>query len=367
MRPTRIDQVVHILAYNDAIGTHVLNVRDTLRRAGYESDIYSGEVHPELKDESRPVEDLPYRSSASTWLLFHHSIGSTVAEAVLRRSEPLIVDYHNITPPHLVDRWAPWVREELELGLEQLGRLAPKAFFGVAHSRFSERELNDAGCSRTTVVPPLFSLAHHRVDPTALAALHAEKSDGGSDWLFVGRISPHKAQHDLIKALASSRQLHGPGARLHLVGTSLGEDYPRALQRFAERLGVADGVRMTGAVSADVLSAYYDSADVFVCTSDHEGFCVPIVEAMGRGIPVVAYDAAAVGETVGGAGIVVRDKSPVAMATAVDRVTSDPMLSRKLAGFGRERAAQMTMPVTAERMIAAIDEAIKSSVVVGIT
>ena len=138
MRPTRIDQVLHILAYHDAIGTHVLGVRDVLREAGFESDIYAGEVHPELKHESRPVEDLPLTPRAGSWLLFHHSIGTTVAETVLKRPEPLLVDYHNITPAALVDRWAPWVREELELGFEQLDQLAPKAFFGLAHSEFSD-------------------------------------------------------------------------------------------------------------------------------------------------------------------------------------------------------------------------------------
>ena len=130
---------------------------------------------------------------------------------------------------------------------------------------------------------------------------HAAKTKGGSDWLFVGRISPHKAQHDLIKALRASRSFYDAEARLHLVGTSLGTDYPRALERFSARLGVADSVNMAGAVSASVLSAYFASADVFVCASDHEGFCVPLVEAMGRGLPVVAYEAAAV-EEAGGAG-----------------------------------------------------------------
>ena len=208
MRPARIDQILHILAYNDAIGSHVLAVRDVLRRAGFESDIYAGQVHPELKHESRPVEDLPLTPREGSWLLFHHSIGTTVAETVLKRPEPLLVDYHNITPAALVDRWAPWVREELELGIEQLEQLAPKAFFGVAHSAFSEKELQQAGCHRTAVVPPLFSIAASTADAGALAALRAEKAEGGSDWLFVGRISPHKAQHDLIKALACSRQIY---------------------------------------------------------------------------------------------------------------------------------------------------------------
>ncbi len=366
MTPGRIDQVLHILAYNDAIGTHVLAVRDVLRNAGFESDIYAGQVHPELKGEARPVEDLPLVARAGCWILFHHSIGSTVAETVMKRPEPLIVDYHNITPAGLVDRWAPWVREELELGIEQLEQLGPKAFYGLAHSAFSDRELQHAGCHQSAVVPPLFSIATSGADPAALAALRAEKAEGGSDWLFVGRISPHKAQHDLIKALACSRQVYDPNARLHLVGTSLGTDYPRALARFAARLKVGDAVRMTGAVPAAVLAAYYETADVFVCASDHEGFCVPIVEAMARGVPVVAYEAAAVGETVGPGGLLLGEKAPMVVAAAADRVVSDRTLSRRLADAGRSRAAELSMPASAKLLRSAIEHAVDVATDLGI-
>jgi glycosyltransferase involved in cell wall biosynthesis len=342
-------------------------MRDVLRQAGFESDIYSGEVHPELRHESRPVEDLPLSRQAGTWILFHHSIGTTVAEAVLRRSEPLLIDYHNITPASLVDSWAPWVTEELRLGVDQLAMLAPTAFYGLAHSHFSERELRGAGCAETSVVPPLFTLrgsTSRSASPTdteyaqTLGALRAAKSKGGSDWLFVGRVSPHKAQHDLIKALAASHSFYDPESRLHLVGTSLGADYPRALDRFSDRLGVAESVDMTGAVPASVLSAYFACADVFVCASDHEGFCVPLVEAMGTGVPVVAYDAAAVGETVGGAGLLVSDKSPLEFAATVHRVTNDPELRSRLVALGKTRATELSMPASGRHIVAAIDDAV---------
>jgi L-malate glycosyltransferase len=379
MRPGRIDQVVHILAYNDAIGSHVLEVRDILRRAGFDSEIYAGEVHPELQDQARPVEELPVPragqgsrggqgvqrsqgggSRGGSWLLFHHSIGTRVADVVLKRPEPLVVDYHNITPPALVDGWAPRVRDELELGLEQLHRLASKAFFGMAHSSFSERELARAGCTRTTVVPALFraSSRGETADPVALRALRAAKSEGGADWLFVGRLSPHKAQHDLVKAISASRRLYDQGARLHLVGTSLGVDYVRALERFATRLGIAEAIRIAGQVPDGVLAAYYETADVFVCLSDHEGFCVPVVEAMERGLPVVAYDAAATGETVGTGGIVLDDKSPVVVAAAVERVTKDRLLRHRLAGAARRRATELSMPASAERVRGGVEQAV---------
>jgi glycosyltransferase involved in cell wall biosynthesis len=356
--------VLHILAAHDAIGTHVLLMRDALRGAGFDSDIYAGDAHPEVRDQARPLEDLPISPRRDSWLLFHHSTGSAVAEAILRRAEPTLIDYHNITPPSYVRRWAPWIREELELGLEQLRALAPVSFFGIAHSTFSEVELHAAGCSQTAVVAPLVDLAllDRRPDAPDLAARRrAERAAGGTDWLFVGRVSPHKAQHDLIKAFACYRRCYDPSARLHLVGTSLGTDYPRALDRFAQRLGLADAVRMVGMASAEELVTYYRSADVFVCASDHEGFCVPIVEAMHLGVPVVAYGAAAVGETVGDGGLVLSDKTPMTLATAAHRVVADDGVRANLVKAGKRRADGFSLSAGRGRVASAIEAAVTSA------
>ena len=356
--PARIDQVVHILAAHDAIGAHVLHARDVLRAGGYESDIYAGDAHLEVRAHARPIDDLSGSRSAGRWLLVHHSTGSAVAEAVLRRPEPKILDYHNITPAAYVSRWAPSMREELELGRDQLDELVPASFYGLAHSSFSRRELEDAGLAHTAVVPPLFDLADAGADPDISDTLAKERASGGADWLFVGRVSPHKAQHDLVKALAAYRRLYDPRARLHLVGTSLGADYPRALERFATRLGIADAVRTPGSVTDEALVAYYRSADVFVCASDHEGFCVPLVEAMHLGLPVVAYGATAVGETVGDGGLVLPDKTPVRFAAAVRRVVEDPVVRGALVDLGHRRAEAFTVGVVGRRLLGALDDAV---------
>jgi glycosyltransferase involved in cell wall biosynthesis len=358
-RPTRIDQVVHVLAGHDAIGTHMLETRRVLRAMGFASDIYAGATQREVQHEARLLDQMPNSGRDDTWLLFHHSIGSAVADAVMRRPERKILDYHNITPASLVRRWAPWVRAELELGREQLRALAPATHFGIAHSRFSEVELRAAGCPRTAVVAPFTDLGRtDAAPPEAETPGPMRPVRRGADWLFVGRISPHKAQHDLIKALACYRRCYDHEARLVLVGTSLGEQYPRALERFAARLGLADAVVMAGVVTDDMLATYYRSSDVFVCASDHEGFCVPIVEAMHHGLPVVAYDAAAVGETVGNGGLVLADKSPMTVATAVHRVLGDEALRDALVAAGRRRVQSFTPAACEARLRAAIDDAL---------
>jgi glycosyltransferase involved in cell wall biosynthesis len=355
VRPTRIDQVVHVLAGHDAIGTHVLGMRTLLRSMGFASEVFAGATQPEVRHEARPIDELgPARSGA--WLVFHHSIGTAVADVVLRRPEPLVLDYHNITPASLVGRWAPSVRAELALGREQLAQLAPRARFGIAHSRFSEDELEAAGCPRTAAAAPFCHLSVP--EPDRGHARRGTPSHAGARWLFVGRISPHKAEHDLIKALACYRLQFDPEARLTVVGTALGELYPRALERFADRLGVRHAVSFPGVVSEAELQRAYADSDVFVCTSDHEGFCVPLVEAMAHGLPVVAYAAAAVGETVADGGLVLRDKAPMTVATAVARVLTDDRLRARLVDAGRRRAAGFTDEACAARLRAAIGRAL---------
>ncbi|HXW34263.1 MAG TPA: glycosyltransferase, partial [Acidimicrobiales bacterium] len=363
-RPLRIDQVVPSFAGRDAIGVHVLHTRDALRDAGYASDIWAIDTLPEMRAEARSVDELSSAERPRSWWIYHHSIGTPAAEILATRTEPLILDYHNITPAELVDRWAPWVRDEVELGRKQLSSLAQRCFFALADSSFNETELVEAGYSYTRVVPPLFDLAsfEHSADRQVQAELRARKAEGGSDWLFVGRVAPHKAQHELIKTLAVHRRLHDPHARLHLVGTAMGKDYSRALERFAQRIGVGDAVNLTGMLSDEALAAYYQAADLFVCASEHEGFCVPVVEAMHLGVPVIAHAAAAVPETVDGAALLLDDFSPLATAVAANRVANDRRLRELLVAAGRERARYFSIDKAKRRLVDAMDAALSSAV-----
>jgi glycosyltransferase involved in cell wall biosynthesis len=174
--------------------------------------------------------------------------------------------------------------------------------------------------------------------------------------LFVGRLAANKAQHDIVKAFAAYRQFHDQRARLHLVGGGGDDPYGRTLRRFVEALGLQDAVTLTGGVSAAQLAAYYATADVFVVCSEHEGFCVPLLEAMHNRVPIVAYGATAVGETLARAGVVLPTKAPSVVAAAVARVVDDAALRGTLVDAGVERLGDFALERTRGKFWSAIEQ-----------
>lgn len=348
-----VHQFLPTFAPRDAIGTHARHAQRILRDMGVESEIFADGLPSGGWRRARPYRSFGWRRSdrGRTWLLYQLSTGSAVAEYLHARPEPKIVNYHNVTVASLFAPWEPHVGVELEEGRRQLADLAPACDLGIAVSGFNEADLLAAGVTRTAVSPVLVDLDDTAVPPDAEAGarLAAAKTRGGSDWLFVGRVAPHKCQHDVVRAFAAYRRLYDPAARLHLVGGVGSHAYATAVRRFVEGLGLAGAVELAGSVSQAVLAAQYQAADVFVCLSAHEGFCVPVIEAMASGTPVVAFAAAAVPETVQGAGVLLSDKGPLAVAAAVDRVVSDAALRSGLAAAGRRRAADFSLARSSAR------------------
>jgi glycosyltransferase involved in cell wall biosynthesis len=176
----------------------------------------------------------------------------------------------------------------------------------------------------------------------------------GARWLFVGRVAPNKAQHDVVKAFAWYRRVFDAEASLTLVGGVSAGSYWSALERFVDGLGLSGVVRLAGSVSDVELEGLYRSADVFVCLSEHEGFCVPLLEAMAHGVPVVALGAAAVPETLGDAGLVLGSKRPGLVAEAVGRVMRDAGLRARLVGAGRRRLEHFSLARTRRTLLDAL-------------
>jgi glycosyltransferase involved in cell wall biosynthesis len=344
---TAVHQFVPTLAPRDAVGRHYLAVQETLRGAGYRSDIYAYEAKEEYKRLARPFASFSGTAGREpTWLLYHSSVGSPVADFVGARDEPLIVDYHNITPAPFFARWEPAIAGALMKGRRQLAELEARADLGIL------------GYEHTSVVPILLDVAQLDSAPHDTATfgrLSDAKRSGGTDWLFVGRLAPNKAQHDLVKAFAAYRRLYDDRARLHLVGGSSSHQYETALTAFVDALELGDAVEITGGVSAGALTAHFETADVYVVASEHEGFCVPLLEAMHHRIPIVAYAATAVPETLGDAGLLLDAKDAYTIATAVQRVVTDNALRAQLVEAGTARLREFDIAKSRRKLLDAIE------------
>jgi len=337
---TTVHQFVPALLPRDATGDHTLALRDTFRAAGWASEIFVEAAHDELQSEASYFERYPARARPGDILLYQASTGSPVADFLMDRPETLVLDYHNITPPSFYEGWEDHTAEKVALARTQVAALAARSSLGIADSAFNAAELAGFGCPATEVVPILTGIDAwgdpERVDRAEAARLRRQRGDAAG-LLFVGRLSPNKAQHQLVEALWLYRRWYDPDARLRLVGPAITGAYAEAVLGFAAELGLEDAVDHGEHLTPAQLAAWYADADAFVCLSDHEGFCIPLLEAMHFDLPIVAYAAGAVPETLGDAGVLLDTKRPGEVAATVHRVVGDDALRRRLAAAGRRR------------------------------
>lgn len=348
MTAVAIHQLLPTLSPRDAVGNNTLELATLLRETGHESRIFATHIHPELSRQASHVDLLPDDDS---WLIYHHSIGSAAGDVFEQRAGRRILVYHNITPLELVERWAPEVGAEILLGREQTQRYASLTDIAVADSDYNRSELDALGYPRTITIPVMFEVGR-------LNGSTDHRPQSGTRLLFVGRLAPNKAQHELVAMLSFLRTTSDPDATLHLVGSRTFGSYADALLDYIDDLGLGEAVFVHEGVTDAELAAHYGAADVFVCVSDHEGFCVPIIEAMHHGVPVVAFDSSAVGGTVGSGGLVLGSKSPDHVAGAVARVVDDAGLRASMIEAGRRRAADFDLVRTRDswsRLITTLD------------
>jgi L-malate glycosyltransferase len=332
----KVHQLTAALSYGDAIGNEALAIQRQLRAAGHESDIFAELVHPRVAHLARPLHEYASVSSPETVCIFHFSIGSAAGRLIHGSPDRLVVIYHNITPAHFFLGFHPHLAGLCHHGRRELEAFAPRTELALGDSEFNRQELEQAGFARTGVLPIVLDLALYERAPSPVVKRLYD--DGRSNVLFVGRIIPNKKIDDLVRCFAFFQRYLRPESRLLLVGDHRGfERYFDRLQQLVSELRV-DEVVFTGQVDDDELYAYYRLADVFLCLSEHEGFGVPLQEAMLFGVPVVAYEAGAVRETLRGGGVLLQDKSPELVAEVLDRVTHGGDL-RRLATASQKRAA----------------------------
>jgi glycosyltransferase involved in cell wall biosynthesis len=259
-------------------------------------------------------------------------------EALLSRPERKLIYYHNITPASFFEPYDPGVATVMDKARDELRGLCAHVSTAMANSEYSARELRGLGVPDVTVVPPyLPPELTAEVDESHAGWLRSTKR--GIDVLFVGRVVPNKGHLHLLRAFAALRA-SAPGSRLFVVGMWGPTAYMGAIQRLRENLG-SEGIAFTGSITEASLAAHYREADVYVCLSEHEGFGLPLIEAMRAGVPVVAYDAGAVAETLGGSAVLIRTLDPRVIAEVVARVASDEDLRKELIRRQYDRVAEL--------------------------
>ena len=328
--PTRpaVHQVLATLGYGDAIGNEVLGIHAVLREAGYASEIFVESADPRLEPLTRDYRDLIEVSHPDNILIHHFSLGSRVSRIAYALPDRMVLVYHNITPPE----YFLGVHKDLVrlcyTGRRELRAYGNRCDLALGDSEFNRQELEGFGFPRTGVLPVVPNLAH--LDEAPDRTLVSEFDDERTNILFVGRIIPSKRIEDVIRCYQAYRVTHQPEARLLLVGACGGfESYLATLHHLIATLRIKD-VHIMGHISNAELTACYDVADLFLSASEHEGFCVPLVEAFLKRIPVVAYAAAAVPGTMDGAGVLYETKDPRHVASLMDTVLSNPALEREI-------------------------------------
>ncbi|MBI4666509.1 MAG: glycosyltransferase [Nitrospinae bacterium] len=324
----KIHQMLPNFWYGDAIGNTVVEFNRLLRSWGYESDIFADVVHPKLTARDyREYEKEPDGS----WLIYHYSTGSPVNWYALEHGRNVILMYHNITPAEFFDGYDREAAQRCQEGRELLGLFAGRVKFAMAGSAYNEDELKTLGFARTAVVP--YILDFDRMTDSG----NHYYNDGKTNILFVGRVAPNKRHEDLITTFHHYKRHLDPDSRLIMVG---GYDpnglYYRSLKNLAAGLDLSD-VIFTGPVADEALGGYFAGASLFLCLSRHEGFCIPLLEAMKFGLPVVALKQTGVAYTMGNSGVTVDRFNPLEVAELMWEVKNDPALKTRVVESQRER------------------------------
>lgn len=323
-RTPRVHQVLATLGYGDAIGHEVLGIQRVLRAAGCESEIFVETADPRLEHLTLDYREMVGGVTEEDVLVHHFSIGSRASRTAYALPGRMALIYHNITPPEYFIGVHKDLVKQCFRGRRELTAYIGRCDLALGDSEYNRAELAALGFPRTGVLPVVPDFSH--LDVTPHRALAASFDDEWTNILFVGRVIPNKKFEDVIRAFHAYRTWHNPRARLLLVGSySAFEKYLALLHELVARLGTSD-VHFFGHVSNEDLTALYDVADLFLCCSEHEGFCVPIVEAFYKRVPVVAYAATAVPATMDGGGVLFDTQDPAEIARIVHAVLDDEPL-----------------------------------------
>jgi glycosyltransferase involved in cell wall biosynthesis len=332
-----VHQFLTSYSYGDAIGNEALEIRDFLRANHIESEIFTLHFHPRYAGQVRNYLDYDRFSGPENLVIFHFSIGSPVIKKFLRLPDKKIIIYHNITPYQFFLDYHRVLAKECHKGRLELKSLADKVDLALGDSEYNRGELVAAGFRHTGVLPLVMDFAKFDLPP--LPVLRELFADGKHNLLYVGRIIPNKKVEDVIKTFHLYQKYFHADSRLFIVGEYRGfERYFTALQDLVRELRVKN-IHFSGHIPLAEVVSYFKLSHLYLHLSEHEGFCAPIPESFHCRIPVVAYDAGAVAETMNHGGMLVREKDLLGIAALCHEIITRPELKAALLA-GQDKAVE---------------------------
>ena len=336
-----INQWVPAAHRGDAVGDSAWRVRRVLRRRGHTAEIYALTIDDELRGEVHPFSDPAARQGDIT--ILHFAVPSPMSDALAGLTRGRVLQYHNVTPAHFFAPYDPEIFRIAALGRRDLASLAGHVDLALGDSEYNRQELEHLGFESTGIMPILVD-AERLGRTELLPALERVLRDGMANILFVGRVAPNKRLEDHIRLAEHYKRYVDTEYRFIFVGRL--DAVPRyyatvqALMRDYEM--PADRFWFTGPVPDAELATYYRTARAYVSLSEHEGFCVPLIEAMSTDVPILAYGAGAVPETLGGSGICFTPKDLERAAELLGMLVYDDELRASVIAGQRRRLADFT-------------------------
>lgn len=332
-----IYQLLATISFGDAVSNDTLALQSIIQKMGYRTAIYAENVDSRIPKGTAKNYSKLGRVDKNDVIIYHLSTGSKISREFDKFKCRKVIIYHNITPPEYFEGYNEASARVCRQGYEQVKALAGKVDYCIAVSEYNKQDLRKMGFDcPIDVLPILIPFEDYEKKPNQ-EVVNKYGNDGWTNILFTGRIAPNKKQEDVIRAFAYYKKYYNPNSRLFLVGSSNGmERYHRRLCSYINALGVSD-VIFPGHIKFDEILAYYSVADVFLCQSEHEGFCVPLVEAMKFNVPIIAHDSSAIGSTLGGSGILLKDKDPLVTAGMIDRLVKDEELKNAVIASEQKR------------------------------
>ena len=357
-RISAIHQVLPRYSPRDAIGSEVLLIQALLKKNGIGGEIFYDEGGDH--EISRPLDHLKPADDQSAICLYHFSVGSAIPFKLLELRYRIWSRYHNITPGYFFNK--PLERPAqtaCNLGRRQIPIVSLLSEVVLADSAFNLSEMAGHTSAKTSVIPVFRD--YDLLLGKARQSQKFIKDDGKKNILFVGRICPNKAQHDLIELIGLDKKFGTKNTRLILVGSFYSHDFRDAITSFARDLELkvslgsqidwSADVIIPGSISDDEMAACYRDADVFVSLSDHEGFGVPLVEAMNFGLPILAHNSTAVTETVGAGGLMVDKSDKLGLMHSLGRIVNDQAQRSELKDKGLARAKELSLESASTKLM----------------